>query len=313
MTATADRYDVPYVSQMLKEPDRTWDDCCASVTIMLGADWTLGEWLERDDGRERDPLLLRNLIRKRIGDTDGGLTLHDANDMLHELDPELPDLPRYGGQAAKPGQSTAGATLRLDRKELRALLINGHSAAICGLSGTVGHVIHASRANDTGPLIKDPLTRHQPGWNGERWTWARLWAFTEAERGGKRAYGSPDAIACAVVRIGAETAAERVERKSLVAAAKANQRLADQKAQTKLATDERDAARTEARLAQQTADELRVALTEAGRRITELENATPPDCTAAIAQATEAEHARMVALVESEATELVADLVGRLR
>jgi len=268
VTATAKAYRTPYVSQMLQEPDRTWDDCCASVTIMLGNDWTLGEWSIRDDGRPRDVHVLRNLIRARIGDTDGGLTLHDANDMLHELDPDLPDLPRYPGQKAKPGQSTAGATLRLNRAELKEMLMDGHSAAVCGLSGTVGHVIYASDGTKDGPIVKDPLTQHAEGWPGERWTWDRLWAFTEASIGNDRQYGSPGAIACAVVKVGDQTEAARMTAIGAKATAKVVAQRDAQKQQTTLATDERDQARRE--------------LATATARIAELEAATPIDCSSAV-------------------------------
>jgi hypothetical protein len=65
------------------------------------------------------------------------------------------------------------------------------------------------------------------------------------------------------------------------ATAKALRRaLADQKAQTALATEERDLARREVALLTTTVAELRTALTAAEKRITELENATP-DCSEA--------------------------------
>lgn len=271
MAANPNAYRTPYVSQMLKEPDRSWDDCCASVTIMLGNDWTLGEWSIRPDGKPRDVLFLRNLIRKRIGDTDGGLTLHDANDMLHELDPDLPDLPRYNGQATKPGQSAAGATLRLDRNGLKTMLRNGYSAAVCGLSGIVGHVVYFTDGNDIGPIRKDPLTTHGPGWDGERVTWDELWKFTEAKRAGQRAYGSPDAIACAVVKVGDQTEAARMTAIGAKATAKALRAARDQKAQTTLATDERDQARRD--------------LAAAQAALADCKAATPQDCSAEVDEA----------------------------
>lgn len=242
MTATAKAYRTPYVSQMLQEPDRTWDDCCASVTIMLANDWTLGEWYIRDDGRPRDVHVLRNTIRKRIGDTDGSLTLHDSNDMMHELDPGLPDLPRYNGQATKPGQSAAGATLRLTWDEFKAMLRDGHSAALCGLSGTVGHVIHVTDGNATGALVKDPLTRKPPAWPGERWSWDKLRRFTSAS---DWQYGSATAIACAVVKVGDQTQAKRAEAEADKVIARRTAMLEAQRAQTTLHREERDAARGE--------------------------------------------------------------------
>jgi hypothetical protein len=277
MTATADRYRTPYVSQMLAEPDRTYDDCAASTGIMLFNDWTLGEWSIRPDGKQRDLLLLRNTVRKRIGDTDGGLTLHDVNDIGHELDPDLPDLPRYNGQAAKPGQSTAGATLRLDRWDLKALLMNGHSAAICGISGTVGHVVHVTDGTAAGVLRKDPLTRKGENWAGDRITWSQLWAFTEAERNGERAYGSPDAIACAVVKVGEQTEASRVERKAGLGITKLRTKLDAQKAQTTLATEERNQARRELAASQQAYQSAMDALAAANKALDECQ-ARPTDC-----------------------------------
>jgi hypothetical protein len=215
MAATVNLYRAPYTSEILAEPDRVYDDCAASVGIMLFADWTLGEWLIQRDGDQWNVLALRNVVRRKIKDPDGGLTLHDVNDIGHELDPDLPDLPRYGGQAAKPNQSTAGATLRLNRNELKELLQNGHSAAVCGLAPNgVGHVIHVTDGKVQGVLAKDPLTRHTPGWKGERMSWDDLWRFTEAKgKDGTRSYGSPDAIACAVVKVGDETQEARTNRR----------------------------------------------------------------------------------------------------
>jgi hypothetical protein len=51
MSATPDKYLTPYVSQMLNEPDRVYDDCAAATGLMLGGDWTLGEILEHGGPR----------------------------------------------------------------------------------------------------------------------------------------------------------------------------------------------------------------------------------------------------------------------
>lgn len=64
------------------------------------------------------------------------------------------------------------------------------------------------------------------------------------------------------------------------ALAKAEAATAAQKAQTALATDERDAARAEARLATEAADGLRVELTKVRTDLTACENRKPVDCTA---------------------------------
>ena len=134
MTANATRYRPPYVSQILRDPDRIYTDCAAESGIMLAACWTLGEWTRRPDGSMRSLLELSEVLRKRIGDRVGGLTLHDVNDLLHELDPDLPDLPRYPGQDAKTGQSTKGANLRLTWPQVIERLRND---AI-----TVGIILH---------------------------------------------------------------------------------------------------------------------------------------------------------------------------
>lgn len=312
MTATPARYLTPYVSQMLKEPDRTYDDCAAATGLMLGGDWTLGEILERPDGKERDVLTLRNIVRKRIGDTDGGLTLHDVNDILHELDPDLPDLWRYPGQKAKSGQSTAGATLRITWEQFRQYLQSGWSAALCGRTATgVGHVVHVTDGAKDGAVRRDPLTRNKPGWRGEKVPWSELRAFTERkDRNGDR-YGSDDAIACALVKVGAETMAERARRAGEEARAKA--------------VRQRDAAVAEARLATTTVAELRTALTAANEtvrtlqarvdgyiteraalqaRIKELETMPVPDCVVAV----NAERGRVLDLLSDGIDELVASI-----
>lgn len=284
MTATAAAYRAPYVSEILKETDGTINDCAVSTGIMLAGDWTLGEALTRPDGKPRDVLFLREWTRKQLGPgaQDGGLTLHDMNDLMHELDPDLPPLPRYNGQALRPGQSSAGATLRLTFEELKKAVQNGASAALCGNPADVknpdspfrtkqgsddyAHVVRITDGNATGCRLFDPLTRHGASWPGERVSWDDVRQFTEAKKPGTndRQFGSPSALACAVIVVGSETQAEREKRKAFVAASKANLRLADQKAQTALATEERDQARRD--------------LAAANARIAELEAATTPDC-----------------------------------
>lgn len=260
MTATADRYTGVYVSEILKESG-SYSDCGASVAIMLAADWTLGEWITRPDGRQRDVLELREVVRKRIGDTTGGLTLHDMNDIIHELDPEIAPLPRYDGQAAKPGQSTQGANLHLTWEEFRALVSTGSAAALCGNPSGVKdegsplrtkqgsddypHVIHVAGGNANGARVKDPLTRRLPTWLGEMVRWDDLRQFTEARHAGVRQFGSPSAIACAVIRIGSETEAARTGRLGARSLAKCRDNLDAARAQTALALDERDQARRE--------------------------------------------------------------------
>jgi hypothetical protein len=354
MTATAAAYRAPYVSEILKETDGTINDCAVSTGIMLAGDWTLGEALTRPDGKPKDVLFLREWTRKQLGPgaQDGGLTLHDMNDLLQVLDPDLPPLPRYNGQELRKGQSAAGANLRLTFDELKGMLQSGYSAALCGNPAGVKdpdspfrtkqgnddypHVVRLTDGTKSGCRLFDPLTRKGRDWPGERVSWDEVRQFTEAKKPGTndRQFGSTSAVACAVIKVGDETEAARISRKALVAAAKANQRLADQKAQTTLATEERDQARRELKtaqetatllqqaneriaaerdLAQQAADELRTALTATDAALTACRNATPPDCTMQVAQAVAAEHARIVAILEQEGPALFADLVGRIR
>ena len=74
-------------------------------------------------------------------------------------------------------------------------------------------------------------------------------------------------------------------------------------------TEERDAARQDLALAKAEGYVLSTSLVAARTRITELENATAPDCSGPIQTAIAAEHDRLVALVEGG----VADLVARIR
>ena len=261
MTATATAYRSPYVSEVLGENDGTLNDCAVATTIMLVGDWTLGEGLTRPDGRPKDVLWLREWVRRQLGPDaqDGGLTLHDADQMARLIDPDLPPMPRYGGQALRSGQSSDGATLRLTWDEFMARIRTGHSAALCG--NPIGvkdagsplrqaqnnddypHVIHVTDGNATSALVKDPLTRHHTGYPGERVSWSDLRQFTEAKKGNDRQFGSPTAIACAVIKVGDETEAERIKRAATVQYAKLAARTVELRAQVTLATDERDQAR----------------------------------------------------------------------
>ena len=197
MTANATRYRPPYVSQILRDPDRIYTDCAAESGIMLAACWTLGEWTRRPDGSMRSLLELSEVLRKRIGDRVGGLTLHDVNDLLHELDPDLPDLPRYPGQDAKTGQSTKGANLRLTWPQVIERLRNGAAVILLGyLPSGVGHAILVYRGKDRTATKLDPFTRHGLDWDGEEVPYAELREFTERRIKGER-YGSETAVACA--------------------------------------------------------------------------------------------------------------------
>lgn len=280
MTATPGMYRAPFISQRRKDQP-PFEDCALESGLMLLGSWTLGEGLVKADGDQRDLYELSETLRRRIKKPAGGLTLADVDDALHTIDPALPPLPRYPGQTPTP---SAGSTLRLTFEEFKALTIEGHAAIILGYqtdASTVGHAIHVSRGNAEGPIVMDPWERKPLAWQGERWTWKRLREFTERKVRGDR-FGSPAAIACAVVRIGEETQAQRATREAARDLSRMKAQRDDAREQTKLASDERDAARTEARLAKETADELRTALTEAAKRIKELEARPTTDCIPAI-------------------------------
>lgn len=322
MTATASKYVSPFVSEVLRETDGSIDDCATSSGLMLACDWTLGEFLVRDDGSTWSVLRLREVLRRKLGPDDkvGGLTLHDVDEALRAIDPELPPLPRYGGQKLERGQSPDGATLRLTFEEWQAMLRGGHVSLLCGIPAGVkdptsplraltrfdgySHVIWVGDGGKDDALVKDPLHARRPGYRGERVTWTQLRQYTEAKKDGQRAFGSPTAIACAVVPVGGETAAARVARKSLATIARLNDKVKDQRDQTKLATEERDAARTEARLATEAAGGLRTQLTAAQARIKELEALPAPDCVTQV----NAERMRVLDLLSGRFDELVAEI-----
>lgn len=280
MTATATAYRPPFISQRRKDQP-PYEDCVLESSLMLLGAWTLGEGLVRPDGDQRDLYELSETLRKRIQKPAGGLTLADADDALHTIDPALPPLPRYPGQNPAPA---AAATLRLTFDGFKALIIDGHAGIILGYqtdASTVGHAIAIPRGNADGPIVMDPWERKPLTWQGERWTWKRLREFTERKVRGDR-FGTATAIACAMVRIGDETQEARTARVGRRDLVKATEKLKAQREQTTLATNERDTARAEARLAQQTAEELRAALTATEAQLRACRETKPTDCTAAI-------------------------------
>lgn len=286
MAATADRYVIPYTSEMRREADGGYNECTDASTVMLGAAWTLGEILENPDGSRKNPNAFRNTLRDKVDFSEaGGLTLHDANDMLQAIDPDLPPLLRYDGQKLRPGQSSEGARLHVTFEELRTMLRSGYVVMLCGNPAGVKdpdspfrtkarndrypHVGVLYRGTEQGATLLDPLTTQGPAWKGERVGWDDIRQFTEAkDPSGDRYFGSASAVACAVARIGAETQAEREERSRLAAVARLNEKVADAKRQVTLATEERDDARQE--------------LKAAKARIAALENSPTPDCTVAV-------------------------------
>lgn len=322
MPATASKYRSPFVSEVLRETDGSIDDCATSSGLMLACDWTLGEFLIRPDGSTWNVLQLREVLRKKLGPDDkvGGLTLHDVSDALRAIDPELPPLPRYSGQALEPGQSPDGATLRLAFEEWQAKIREGHVGLLCGIPAGVAdpksplraltrfdgfsHVIWVGDGDKDDALAKDPMHARRPGYKGERVSWRDLRQYTEAKKGGSRAFGSSSAIACALVPVGGETEAARVARKSLATIARLNDKVAGQRAQTQLATEERDAARAEAKLAHQAADGLLKQRDAALARVKELEALPAPDCALQV----KAERVRVLDLLSGRFDEIVAEI-----
>lgn len=212
MTATPARYRSPFISQKRKDKP-PYDDCSLESGLMLLGAWTLGDGLRMPSGELRDLHGLSVTLRRRIGEPSGGLTLAQVDEALHTIDPELPPLPRYPGQNPAP---VAGATLRLDWRAFRRLLEDGHAAILLGYQpgASIGHAIHVCRGTDKGALVMDPWLVKPLAWDGDVWDWQRLRAFTERRVGGHR-FGSDDAVACAVVPIGAESEAARAERRML--------------------------------------------------------------------------------------------------
>jgi uncharacterized coiled-coil protein SlyX len=240
VTATVGQYRPPFISQKRKaEPP--YDDCALESGLMLLGSWTLGEGLRRPDGELRPLHDMSETLRKRIGEKSGGLTLADVDDALHTIDPDLPPLPRYPGQNPAP---VPRATLRLEWAEYRRLLTDNHASILLGYQpgASIGHAIFVHRGDDKGAMVLDPWGRNGLSWEGERWTWTRLREYTERKVNGNR-YGSPEAIACAAVPIGDESEAARVKRANVKAVETLTGKLTAQKAQTALATEERDDAR----------------------------------------------------------------------
>jgi len=313
MAATASAYRAPYVSEILAEVDGSLNDCAVSTGIMLLGDWTLGEALTRPDGKPKDVLFLREWSRKQLGPgaQDGGLTLHDMDELMRAIDPAMPPLPRYGGQALRPGQTLpATALLRLTWQDLVKLLREGHSAALCGnpsgvkdtqspLRSVQGdddypHVIHVTDGNATGAVVKDPLTRKKPGYPGVRVSWDDLRQFTEAKKDGDRQFGSPTSVACAVIRVGDETQANRQRREADKIINRKSEAIASLNGQVGLFKDERDQARRDLVA---TKEQLVLALEGATQLRADLaacQAATPPDCAAETALLEEA-NARIAA------------------
>lgn len=268
------------------DPDLRAHGCTIASLAYLAREATKGDAWDDVDAyaatlRERSGVPLVTFRRR-------GTTLTEAETAYEAA-------PGFGGRLAPQMRKYRGGRIIED---LMPALWDGGLALVCVDYGTVqdagrgigrfrgGHAIVAGDPKGDSVTIADPL-------RDELVTWKVSLLERAAERFGAKPWGDGRGE-FGVVRY-APTLLED-----------AQARLARAKAALAAARRDRD-------LAQTTVDELSASLQAANRTIQELRNATPPDCTVAIAQATEAEHARMVALVESEATELVSDLVGRIR
>ena len=312
MTATADKYVPRFYSEVVKEVGSP-DDCiiCASLELYDAA--TLGEGVTRDDGTLINTIVLRELRDEAGLRANGPLRLDDAARYLafvsRKVGMEPPfDLDYYPGH---------GGSLRVTWDGFQSRIRNGHVAVLLGNpigvkdatsplrtaqnNDDYAHAIAVMDGRADDARVFDALRRRQPGYTGQRVKWADLLQFTSAKGW---AFGSPTTIACAIARIGSETQAARADRDRLAAVARLNERVASQKAQTALATEERDAARTEARLATEAASGLRTQLTAAQARVKELEALPAPDCAAQVT----AERVRLLALVSDGVDAVLAGL-----
>jgi hypothetical protein len=152
-----------------------------------------------------------------------------------------------------------------------------------------GHGVVVGEPSDGKVTVADPLRRELVRWPVALLERAMETFGTKPWGNGRGEFGI---VAPAPTLLALRTRQRDEARKAL---AKAVAALSAQADQTKLATEERDAARAEANLATEAVAELRVSLAAARARITELENATPVDCTAAIA----ATRAAIVAAIEA--------------
>jgi len=249
MTAIAKAYDGPFISEVIKEVDGSFDDCAVASTLMLAYMATLGEIGIRPDGSPRDVITFREAARKVLGPdkASGGLRLDDMDRMLRELDPEY-RLEWYPGQGGDLRLTWDRFVERIRSGEWVAVLngnpvgIKDHASPLRTVQSNpdYGHAIFIGRGNAEGAIVKDPLQRKRPKYDGDRIPWADLRQFTEARKGGDRQFGEPDAIAVGMSRIGSETEAERAARAKGRALDRCREGLTAQKAQTTLALEERD-------------------------------------------------------------------------
>lgn len=314
MTATAQKYLPRFYSEVLREVGSP-DDCgiCAGLVLYDAA--TMGEGVLRDDGSEMNAIALRELRDEAGLRPDGPLRLPDVAQFLAfvskraGMDPPF-RMEWYTGQP--PG------TLRLTWDELVDRLRRGHVAILNGNPIGVkdpGSPLRALQRNDDyahsiavmdgrqdEARVFDALHPRGDGFRGEFVPWTHLRQFTEARKGGDRQFGTPASVACAVARIGQDTAAARTERRLKEEAA---ERVQAVRAQLALAREERDQARRDLATArkQAAAQDARADAAEARAAGLEAELAAclarpAADCSAVQAQLEEALAAFEVAEAE---------------
>lgn len=287
MTATPAKYVPRFYSEVVKEVGSP-DDCviCASLELYDAA--TMGEGVTRDDGTSMNTIALREL-RDEAGLTpDGPLRLSDAAKYLRYVSTRAGMSPPFELDYY-PGHP--GGTLRLTWQQFVDRIRNGSVAVLLGNpigvkdptsplrtaqnSDDYGHAIAVMDGTATTARVFDALRYKDPTYRGARVKWEDLEQFTSVKKNGERLYGTPAAIACAIAVIGSETAAARQRREADRVIDRKVRDLAAQKAQTKLATDERDQARRERDAAVERIDAIEAELAAC-------KAATPPDCTAAV-------------------------------
>jgi hypothetical protein len=289
MTATPAKYRPRFYSEVIREVGSP-DDCviCASLTLYDAA--TLGEGVTRNDGRSMDTIALRELRDNAGLKPDGSLRLNDAAQYLDFVSTRAGLTPPFKLDYY-PGHP--GGTLRVTWDEFRTKVRNGYVAILLGNpigvsdptsplrtmqnNDDYGHAIAVMDGNANGALVFDALNRKPPTFGGVRVGWDDLRQFTEAKKNGERLYGTPVTVACAMEKVGEQTEAARIERKAAASLERIARQRDAQKAQTALATDERDQARRELAASQKAYQSAMDALAAANTALDEC-RARPTDC-----------------------------------
>ena len=275
MTASLTAYMPRFYSEVIKEAGSP-DDCtiCSGLALFDAA--TLGEGVTRNNGRLFGTIRLREL-RDEAGLAPNG----DVR--LDELDRYLGFLSRRAGLVPKfkldfyPGN---GGTLRLTFQQFKAKVRQGHIAILLGrpdgvkdpqsplrtiqASDNFDHAIAVMRGDANGATIYDPLNRKDEDFEGVRCSWTDMRQFTEATKPGTndRKFGTPDAIGCAVAKIGSATLAARIEGRLRVVRERATKAVAARDAAIQK-RDQAIAARDAASQAQAAAEAARDAANQA--------------------------------------------------